>query len=193
MPNDNRRQPDHGHDPEHARQEALRAREARQQRSGREGARQHRTASSGTSRQVSSAADRHSSSHNSAASRRKAISHNSRYQQVRRQKMLLAGGGILLVLLLVIIFSAYIFSLLYEIMSGYLRGFGISFVPALLTTIGVCGTRIAWVYAVFPNHRSFSSLMMVYPVSLSTTALLILITVLVYHPARRYQNRTDRH
>ena len=94
---------------------------------------------------------------------------------------------------LVIIFSAYIFSLLYEIMSGYLRGFGISFVPALLTTIGVCGTRIAWVYAVFPNHRSFSSLMMVYPVSLSTTALLILITVLVYHPARRYQNRTDRH
>ena len=106
---------------------------------------------------------------------------------------MLAGGGNLLVLLLVIIFSAYIFSLLYEIMSGYLRGFGISFVPALLTTIGVCGTRIAWVYAVFPNHRSFSSLMMVYPVSLSTTALLILITVLVYHPARRYQNRTDRH
>lgn len=106
MPNDNRRRPVHGHDPEHARQEALHAREARQQRSGREGARQHRTTSSGTSRQVSSAADRHSSSHNSAASRRKAISHNSRYQQVRRQKMLLAGGGILLVLLLVIIFSA---------------------------------------------------------------------------------------
>lgn len=106
MPNDNRRRPVHGHDPEHARQEALHAREARQQRSGREGARQHRTTSSGTSRQVSSAADRHSSSHNSEASRRKAISHNSRYQQVRRQKMLLAGGGILLVLLLVIIFSA---------------------------------------------------------------------------------------
>ncbi len=106
MPNDNRRRPVHGHDPEHARQEALRAREARQQRSGKEGTRQHRTASSGTSRQDSSAADRHSSLHNSAASRRKAISHNSRYQQVRRQKMMLAGGGILLILLLVIIFSA---------------------------------------------------------------------------------------
>ena len=106
MPNDNRRRPTHNHDPEHARQEALRAREARQQRSGKEGARQHRTASSGTSHQNSSAADRHSSLHNSAASRRKAISHNSRYQQVRRQKMMLAGGGILLVLLLVIIFSA---------------------------------------------------------------------------------------
>lgn len=106
MPNDNRRRPTHNHDPEHARQEALRAREARQQRSGKEGTRQHRTASSGTSRQNSSAADRHSSLHNSTASRRKAISHNSRYQQVRRQKMMLAGGGILLVLLLIIIFSA---------------------------------------------------------------------------------------
>lgn len=106
MPNDNRRRPVHGHDPEHARQEALRAREARQQRSGKEGARQHRTASSGTSHQNSSAADRHSSLHNSAASLRKTISHNSRYQQVRRQKLMLAGGGILLVLLLVIIFSA---------------------------------------------------------------------------------------
>lgn len=106
MPNDNRRRPVHGHDPEHARQEALRAREARQQCSGKEGTRQHRTASSGTSRQDSSAVARHSSLHNSAASRRKAISHNSRYQQVRRQKMMLAGGGILLVLLLVIIFSA---------------------------------------------------------------------------------------
>ncbi len=106
MPNDNRRRPVHGHDPEHARQEALRAREARQQCSGKEGTRQHRTASSGTSRQDSSAVARHSSLHNSVASRRKAISHNSRYQQVRRQKIMLAGGGILLVLLLVIIFSA---------------------------------------------------------------------------------------
>ena len=40
---------------------------------------------------------------------------------------------------LLIIFSAYTFSMLYEVMSGYLRGFGISFVPAILTTIGVCG------------------------------------------------------
>ena len=52
---------------------------------------------------------------------------------------------------LVIIFSAYTFSMLYEVLSGYLRGFGISLVPAILTTIGVCGTRIAWIYTVFQN------------------------------------------
>ena len=39
---------------------------------------------------------------------------------------------------LITIFSAYVFSMLYEVMSGYLRGFGISLVPAILTTIGVC-------------------------------------------------------
>lgn len=40
------------------------------------------------------------------------------------------------------IFTAYIFSMLYELMSGYLRGYGISTVPAILTIIGVCGVRL---------------------------------------------------
>ena len=45
---------------------------------------------------------------------------------------------------------AYTFSMLYEVMSGYLRGFGISLVPALLTVIGVVGVRITWIAFVFP-------------------------------------------
>ena len=88
---------------------------------------------------------------------------------------------------LVIIFTAYLFSMLYDVMSGYLRGFGISFVPALLTTLGVCGTRIFWVYTVFPRHQNFHTLMMVYPVSLSITALLIFIALMVYRPAKHYE------
>ena len=88
---------------------------------------------------------------------------------------------------LMIIFTAYIFSMLYEVMSGYLRGFGISFVPAILTTIGVCGTRIAWVYAVFPKDRTFGTLMTVYPVSLAVTAVLILAALLIYRPSHRLQ------
>lgn len=86
---------------------------------------------------------------------------------------------------LVMIFIAYCFSMLYEVMSGYLRGFGISLVPAVLTIIGVCGTRISWVYAVFPKNPTFHTLMLAYPVSLSITAVLILIALLVYHPAHR--------
>lgn len=86
---------------------------------------------------------------------------------------------------LMIIFTAYIFSMLYEVMSGYLRGFGISLIPAILTTIGVCGTRIGWVYAVFPKDRTFHTLLLAYPASLSITAVLILIALLIYHPASR--------
>lgn len=86
---------------------------------------------------------------------------------------------------LMIIFTAYIFSMLYEVMSGYLRGFGISFVPALLTTIGVCGTRIAWVYIVFPQKQNFHTLLLAYPLSLSITAFFILLALLIYRPAHR--------
>lgn len=89
---------------------------------------------------------------------------------------------------LLIIFAAYIFSMIYEVMSGYLRGFGISLVPAILTTIGVCGTRIAWVYTVFPRFRTFKALFIAYPVSLSITAVLIFIALMVYRPSRRGTN-----
>ena len=56
---------------------------------------------------------------------------------------------------LLTIMTAHVFSLLYEVMSGYLRGFGISLVPAVLTIIGVCGIRILWIQFVFPHSRTF--------------------------------------
>lgn len=86
---------------------------------------------------------------------------------------------------LVIIFAAYTFSMLYENMSGYLRGFGISLVPAILTVIGVCAVRIFWIYVVFPSHRTFTTIMLAYPLSLSITALLIFIALMIYRPSKR--------
>ena len=86
---------------------------------------------------------------------------------------------------LTIVFTAYFFSMLYEVMSGYLRGFGISLVPALLTMLGVCGVRILWITAVFPQHRTFKTIMLAYPLSLSATAVLLLIALLFYHPSRQ--------
>lgn len=95
MANDNRKPP-HRHDPELARKEALKAKQARTHRSDPK---------ENGHRQSTSRVNKRPSTHSSASSRRKTIKKNSRYQQVRRQKMMLAGGGILL-LLLVIIFSA---------------------------------------------------------------------------------------
>ena len=86
---------------------------------------------------------------------------------------------------LVMVFTAYFFSMLYEVMSGYLRGFGISLVPALLTMLGVCGVRILWVATAFPQHRSFQTILLAYPLSLAATAVLILATLLVYHPSHK--------
>ena len=80
---------------------------------------------------------------------------------------------------------AHIFSLLYEVMSGYLRGFGISLVPAVLAIFGVCGVRIVWVATAFARSHTFQTLMLAYPISLSTTTLLILIALLVFHPSRK--------
>lgn len=90
---------------------------------------------------------------------------------------------------LVIIFIAYIFSMLYEVMSGYLRGFGFSLVPAILTTVGVCVLRIIWINTVFLANRTFVTIMTAYPVSLSTTAVLIFIALIIYRPSKRFANK----
>ncbi len=87
---------------------------------------------------------------------------------------------------LLLIFAAYTFSMLYENMSGYLRGFGISLAPAILTVIGVCVVRIVWIYTVFPSHRTFRTIMMAYPLSLGITALLIFIALMCYRPSKKY-------
>ena len=80
------------------------------------------------------------------------------------------------------IFPAYTLSMLYENMSGYLRGFGISVLPSALTALGVCGIRFFWVLAVFPANPTFACVMLAYPVSLGVTALLIAGALAYCHP-----------
>lgn len=92
---------------------------------------------------------------------------------------------------LIMIFAAYFFSLSYEVMSGYMRGFGISLLPALLTTLGICGVRIAWIYKVFPKYKTFQNIMIAYPISLSTTAILIFIALICTHPAKRILDKRN--
>lgn len=84
------------------------------------------------------------------------------------------------------IFSAYTFSMLYENIAGYLRGFGISLVPAVLTVIGVCGVRIAWIETIFQARRTFQSILSAYPVSMAVTATLMTGAALVLKPSHKY-------
>lgn len=87
---------------------------------------------------------------------------------------------------LVTLMTAHLFSLCYEVLSGYLRGFGISLPPAILTMLGVCGVRLSWIYWVFPRNPTFQTIMAVFPISLAVTALLMLAAVLFCRPSRRF-------
>ncbi len=49
-----------------------------------------------------------------------------------------------------------------DLFPGALRGMGYSAVPMVLSVIGTVGTRIVWVFGIFPNHRSLSVLL--YPI-----------------------------
>ena len=81
---------------------------------------------------------------------------------------------------LMLIMPSHLFSLCYEVLSGYLRGFEISLPPAVLTMLGVCGVRLSWLRWVFPQYKTFMNIMLVFPISLATTALLMLAAVLYF-------------
>ena len=66
-----------------------------------------------------------------------------------------------------------------DVFSGALRGMGQSLAPALTCVVGVCGIRILWVILVFPQYRSFASLMVVYPLSWITT-IMVLVGIYIY-------------
>ena len=89
------------------------------------------------------------------------------------------------------IFFAYLFSFAQEGLSGYLRGFGVSFIPAACSVIGICGVRLTWIFTVFRQKPSFATIMQVYPLSLGITAAVILTVTLFVKPSKRYIVRSE--
>ena len=87
--------------------------------------------------------------------------------------------------------TAHLFSLFYDVMSGYMRGYGISLSPALVTTCCICGIRIFWIYVIFEKFHTFTSIMAVYPVSLGVNAIAIFILLLIKRPAKRAEAKND--
>lgn len=59
-----------------------------------------------------------------------------------------------------------------DLIPGALRGMGHSAVPMILSVIGTVGTRIVWIYGMFPNHRSLYFLFISYPASWIITILM---------------------
>ena len=89
------------------------------------------------------------------------------------------------------IFAAYLFSFAQEVLSGYLRGFGVSFIPAACAVIGICGVRLTWIFTVFRRSPSFATIMQVYPLSLGVTAAVILAVTVLVKPSRKYALQSE--
>ena len=66
-----------------------------------------------------------------------------------------------------------------EVLSGTMRGYGRSFVPALLCIIGVCVFRLIYVATIFRLHPTFNVLMSVYPCSWILTSAAMIIAYLI--------------
>ena len=69
-----------------------------------------------------------------------------------------------------------------DLFPGALRGMGYSMVPMILSVIGTVGTRIVWIYGLFPTHRSLYFLFISYPGSWIAT---IVMQVICYYFVRR--------
>jgi putative MATE family efflux protein len=64
-----------------------------------------------------------------------------------------------------ILFTTWFLCGVMDVISGTLRGLGHSIKPMFVILIGVCGSRIFWVFFVFPRFRSMESLLISYPLS----------------------------
>lgn len=62
-----------------------------------------------------------------------------------------------------------------ELLSGWLRGFGISLMPAVLCFFGICVVRIIWVYTLFRAHPTFEVIMACYPGSWACASVLLIV------------------
>ncbi|MCI8612388.1 MAG: MATE family efflux transporter [Clostridia bacterium] len=66
-----------------------------------------------------------------------------------------------------------------EVLVGGLRGIGHSFMPMLVSVVGVCGLRIVWVFTLFRAVPTLGILYLSFPVSWAVTALVHLICYIV--------------
>lgn len=76
-----------------------------------------------------------------------------------------------------------------DLFPGALRGMGRSGVPMILSIIGTVGTRIVWVFMLFPQHRSLKFLFISYPTSWLFT---IVMQVICFYFVRKQVHAKGR-
>lgn len=82
----------------------------------------------------------------------------------------------------------YFLCAIMDLIPGAMRGLGHSSLPMVLSIVGTVGTRIVWIYWVFPMHRTVRFLFISYPVSWTITV--IMQVILFYFVRRQVMGRT---
>ena len=68
----------------------------------------------------------------------------------------------------------YVTFIFIEILSGAIRGMGISFMPMVITCCGVCVLRVLWIFLVLPLNRVFDTVLISYPFTWIVTSVLFI-------------------
>jgi len=89
--------------------------------------------------------------------------------------------GMKIMRLLVPSYFTYVFI---EIFSGSLRGMGNSFIPMVITCVGVCVLRIIWIFVTVPIWPEVRTVILSYPLSWITTSVSFIIYFSYYTKKR---------
>ncbi|MGI6217399.1 MAG: MATE family efflux transporter [Coriobacteriales bacterium] len=79
----------------------------------------------------------------------------------------------------------------YEVPAGSMRGMGWSTLPAIITVLGTCVLRIAWVYTIFASSGTMETLMNVYPISWGVTGAVMVVAYFIVRK-RAYSELTKQ-
>jgi Na+-driven multidrug efflux pump len=62
-----------------------------------------------------------------------------------------------------------------ELLSGALRGMGVTLIPTLMTAVGICIFRTFWMLVVVPSWHSVQGIMVSYPISWLLTSIVFIV------------------
>ena len=75
----------------------------------------------------------------------------------------------------------YITYILIELLNGAIRGAGKSLVPMIISVLGVCVLRLAWIFFVVPMNHTLIMVAASYPITWTVTTVAIVIYYLFGH------------
>ncbi len=85
-----------------------------------------------------------------------------------------------------IVLTLYFIDGIMEVLTGSMRGFGVSFSPMVVTVFGICVLRIFWIQFVFsqPAYHSIGVLYYSYPISWAVSSFFLALLFLFWFPRR---------